>query len=133
MLGSTTSSLAPCVRNHHGFNVGLDGLEFLMAVEEAVQMAIPDDEAQRTPTPGDLVRYVLARLGARENPTGCLEQRAFYRLRRAIIQVFATPRSAVVPATPWVDLLPHRQVRHNWHLLHQAAGTRRQARHTGLA
>lgn len=102
--------------------MGLDGVEFVMATEEAFQIAIPDEAAEQALTPGAVVRYVLSRVGEQES-NGCLEQRAFYRLRRAATQVFARPRSSVTTSTPWTEMLPPRQVRHNWRLLHQAAGT----------
>lgn len=102
--------------------MGLDGVEFVMAVEEAFQIAIPDEDAQRMLTPGDVVSYVLSRLGS-EKSHACLEQRAFYRLRNACMKVFSKPRTAIKPNTRWDDILPTRQRRHNWHLLHQATGT----------
>jgi len=80
--------------------MGLDGVEFIMAVEEAFQIAIPDADAQQMFTPGDVVTYVYARVGS-EGGHGCAEQRAFYRLRHASMKVFD----------------------HNWRLLHQATGT----------
>ena len=102
--------------------MGLDLVEFVMTVEESFQIAIPDEDAQRMFTPGDVVNYVLARVG--ETPSqACLEQRAFYKLRRATVQAFAQPRSAIKPGTRWDDVLPPRQRRRNWHLLHQATGT----------
>src|SRR5262245_13774599 len=39
------------------------------------------------------------------------------------MHAFAQPRSAIRPDTPWYDVLPARQRRHNWHLLHPATGT----------
>jgi hypothetical protein len=103
-------------------DIGLDGVEFIMAVEESFQIAIPDEDAQRMLTPGDVVRYVLARVES-NGDHACMEQRAFYMLRRATIKVFARPRGEIRPATRWDDILPPRQHRHNWRLLHQATGT----------
>lgn len=103
--------------------MGLDSVEFVMAVEEAFQIAIPDDVAERILTPGELVQYLLSRVGDGGNTPGCLEQRAFYRLRTGVMQVFAVPRKAIVPASLWEELLPPRRTRHNWQLLHQAVGT----------
>jgi hypothetical protein len=100
--------------------VGLDSVEFVMAIEDAFQIAIPDEVAERLLTPGQVVDYVLGRLSRAERQV-CLEQRAFYRLRRATMRVLAVPRSAVHPHTRWVEVLPRRQTRHNWELLHQAA------------
>lgn len=101
--------------------MGLDGVEFVMALEEAFQIAIPDEVAEHLPTPGDVVRYVRSRVGGDGNAPGCLDQRAFYRLRRAAVQVFDVPRAAVTPSTLWQGLLSPFQARHDWQLLHQAA------------
>src|SRR5262245_50937116 len=102
--------------------MGLDGVEFVMAVEEAFQIAIPDEAAQQMLTLFDVVTYVYGRVGS-EQGHGCAEQRAFYRLRHASMKVFAQPRKAIRPPARWDAILPPRQRRHNWHLLHKATGT----------
>jgi hypothetical protein len=102
--------------------VGLDAVEFVLATEEAFQIAIPDGDAEKILTPGQVVDYVCARLGQAAD-RACLEQRAFYRLRRASIRLFQTPRSAIQPDTRWDSVMPTRQTRHNWRLLHDATGT----------
>jgi hypothetical protein len=101
--------------------MGLDGVEFVIAVEEAFGLAIPDTEAQRLTTPGHLVRYLEGRVLARGN---CLEQRAFYSLRRAGMDVLSRPRSELVPAASWTSLLPARGRWRAWRRLHQATGIR---------
>lgn len=102
--------------------VGLDGVELLMAIEERFQIAIADEDAVRMTTPGDIVTHVLARLGV-STSSHCLEQRAFYRLRRASVHVFGLPRHAIKPGTLWKDVLPPRSRRRNWELLHAATAT----------
>lgn len=109
-------------RNCVDHDMGLDGVEFVMAIEDSFQIAIPDEDAERMLTPGDVVNYVFARVGSEDRPV-CIEQRAFYRLRRASMRVFARPRSAIRPGTRWNDILPRRRRRRNWRLLHQATGT----------
>jgi acyl carrier protein len=101
--------------------MGIDSVEFVMAIEEAFQIAIPDSDAERIATPRQVVDYVLQRLGEAEQ-RACLEQRGFYRLRRAVTRVFGVTRADVVPGTRWEDILPARQRRHNWRLLQQATG-----------
>jgi hypothetical protein len=101
--------------------VGLDIVEFVMGVEEAFQIAIPDHEAERILTPNQLVDYVLARVEGPGSPV-CLEQRAFYRLRRGAIQAFGATRAGVRPESSWEALLPPYQRRHNWRLLRLACG-----------
>jgi hypothetical protein len=102
--------------------VGLDGVEFLLATEEAFQIAIPDEDAVPIMTPRNVVDYVLRRLGEADERV-CLEQRAFYRLRSACIRLFRVPRGVIKPESPWTEILPPRARRHNWKLLHQATGT----------
>jgi hypothetical protein len=102
--------------------VGLDSVEFVLATEEAFQIAIPDSDAEKLLTPGDVVDYVLARVGSAAD-AACLEQRAFYRLRRASMRLFQAERSVINPGARWEAVLPTRNTRHNWRLLHQATGT----------
>jgi hypothetical protein len=102
--------------------VGLDTVEFVLATEEAFQIAIPDSDAEKLLTPADVVDYVLARVGLGPE-SACLEQRAFYRLRHASMRLFRAERSAIEPGTRWESVLPTRDRRHNWRLLHQATGT----------
>ena len=101
--------------------MGLDSVEFVMALEEAFRIRIPNEVAEHLLTPGEVVRYVRSRVAGDGNPLGCLGQRAFYRLRRAAVQVFEVPRAAVTPSTLWQGLLSPLQARHDWQLLHQAA------------
>ena len=102
--------------------MGLDGVELVMEIEDVFEICIPDQDAENMITPGAVVEYVYARVGS-EGTSACLEQRAFYRLRRACVTTFESPRRAVNPSTRWQEVLPDRQLRHNWGLLHKATGT----------
>jgi hypothetical protein len=63
--------------------MGLDGVELVMAFEEAFGVAIPDEVASEMITPRQTIDYVASRLGAA--PAGrCLTQQVFYRLRRGL-------------------------------------------------
>jgi len=86
--------------------MGLDGVEFLMAVEKAFDIAISDQDAQHVSTPGMLADYLEKRLA--EGPDVCIEQRAFHRLRRAAMDVLGQPRLAVTPSAEWAALLPRK-------------------------
>lgn len=101
--------------------MGLDGVEFVMAVEEAFQIAISDSDSERMVTPRNVVDYILDRLGGSEDRM-CMEQRAFYKLRSATMRVFGVARSEVTPDTNWNNILPARLRRHNWKLLQEATG-----------
>lgn len=102
--------------------MGLDLVEFTIAVEDAFQIGIPDADAARIRTPGLLVDYLTTRL-PKSDSTSCLEQRAFYVVREAAMRVFDQARSSVHPDLRWDDLIPPGKRRDYWHLLHHAAGT----------
>jgi hypothetical protein len=101
--------------------MGIDVLELVLALEETFQVAVPDADWERLLTPRHIVDYVIARVGTSEERV-CLEQRAFYRLRRAAMRVFQVERSALTPETRWDEVLPARQRRRSWSLLQGAAG-----------
>ena len=100
--------------------MGLEAVEFVMALEEAFGIAIPDEDAQILLTPGDVVRYLERRLG--QGQGSCLEQRAFYALRRAGINVLNQPRESFRPETQWDAILPSKRRRRAWQLLHHVTG-----------
>jgi len=76
--------------------MGLDVVEFIMAVEDAFGLDIPDSEAQRLATPGLVIDYLAARLPPGGSDAGaCLSQRAFYKLRRETCARLGVDRSAV--------------------------------------
>ncbi|HEY0777303.1 MAG TPA: acyl carrier protein [Gemmatirosa sp.] len=85
--------------------MGLDAVEYVMAVEAAFGIELPDAEVRRIATVRELAAVVRARV-----PTGptdvCLSQRAFYRVRNAFVRHAGVPRAAVRPGTLLADLLP---------------------------
>lgn len=101
--------------------MGLDLLEFTIAVEDAFGISIPDADAERLTTPGLLVDYLETRLHCGD-PGVCLEQRAFHRLRLAGMQVLALPRNAFQPSVPWADLLHTKHHARQWAFIKQATG-----------
>ena len=81
--------------------MGLDLVEFVMAVEDAFGLAIPDVDAERLTTPGRLIEYLVARLPPGAPEAGaCLSQRAFYMLRRATCARLGADRRVVRADTP---------------------------------
>ena len=101
--------------------MGLDLVEFTLAVEDTFGIFIPDAEAATIATPGQLVDYIEKRVG-KGMSLKCLEQRAFYKLRRAGIQVLSSPREAFKPETTWAELLHPEHQKRQWDLLKSAAG-----------
>jgi hypothetical protein len=85
--------------------VGLTIVEFVMEVEEAFGISIPDEDLG-IETPRELVEYLLPRIPPPSDPEACATQRAFLALRRAIMEVLRVPRQRLRPETRWKDLLP---------------------------
>ncbi len=100
--------------------MGLDVVEFVMMVEDAFDLKIPDHEAETIATPGELVEYLMKRL-PKEATGACLTQRAYYRIREAVVRVLGHPPAALQPETRWEELIPPKNRRGTWRLLHVAA------------
>jgi len=91
--------------------MGLDIVEYVIAVEDAFGLAIPNRDAARLETPGQLVDYLCTRLtAASDGPS--LVQTAFYRLRAALVAELGVSRAAVRPDATLAQLTsrPERDV-----------------------
>ena len=85
--------------------MGLDIVEFVLDVEDAFGLRVPDDDAATITTPRKLINYFYERLPqCADGP--CLSQRAFYRLRRAFTERLGLRHPILRPWTPLPDLLP---------------------------
>jgi hypothetical protein len=92
--------------------MGLDLVEYVIAIEEAFEIDIPDADARHLDTPAKLIDYLSRRLV--ESPNGPpLVQTAFYWLRRALADELAVPRSRIRTATT-VDELTNRPENEVW-------------------
>jgi acyl carrier protein len=102
----------------------LDTVELLMEIEEAFDIRIADGEAEQLSTVGETYHYILARLGSDEAAPGgpCLSAMAFYRFRRALIEVCGLERELIRPATPMGDLIAIRGRRAAWDQLASTLG-----------
>jgi hypothetical protein len=119
MLSAVAAQAQTVIRPNGGVAVGLDLLEFTVAIEDAFGIFIPDADGQRLLTPGDLIDYLETRLQPGES-VECLEQRAFYLLRKAGMQVLEQPREAFRPTTPWTELLHPEDRARQWTLIGRA-------------
>lgn len=74
--------------------MGLDGVELIMEVEKAFDIRIPDPEAEKAITVGDLHEIVWRHI--RHDPDGrCTSQMLFYLIRRKLIERIGLKRSDV--------------------------------------
>jgi hypothetical protein len=101
--------------------MGLDSVEFVMALEEAFDLYIPDVDAVTLTTPRKVIDYLEKRLAPADS-SPCLDQMAFYAVRRAATRVLERPRTAFTPATRWDQIFHTRDHRRQWELVGQATG-----------
>src|SRR5207248_219742 len=85
--------------------MGLDIVEFVMSVENAFDLRIPDKAAQSMTTPRRLIDYLHGRL-PRSSLGYCLSQRIFYQLREALSEQLSIDRTAISPGTNLLDIIP---------------------------
>ena len=107
----------PITKHRIGYELmGLDIVEFVMDVEERFGIEIPDKDAQNLTTPRLLVDYILNKVKPGED-RGCLSQREFYRLRRALIGRRWTTRKKLKPETSLEQIVPKSNRRTAWEQL----------------
>jgi hypothetical protein len=101
--------------------VGEDTWELFEAIEESFGVDLGDYHALAGITVGELAENIcrLANYPAEER---CLSAVAFYRLRRAFETLFSVPRTAILPTTSVVQLLPWKSRRTQWRLLQEHLG-----------
>jgi hypothetical protein len=96
--------------------MGLDIVEFVMSIEERFGIEIPDKDAENLTTPRLLVDYIMTRVKPGAD-RGCLSQRQFYRLRRALIARHWATRRDLNPDTLLEGIVPKVNRRTLWQQL----------------
>jgi acyl carrier protein len=81
--------------------MGLDSVEIILAVEQEFELDIPDAEAARMITVGDLQAFVVVEL-RRLGRTGVDADAIFERLRAIICRQLGVPPDAVMPTARFV-------------------------------
>jgi hypothetical protein len=99
--------------------MGLDLIEFTLAIEDSFGFSIPDADLVTMDTPRRVIDYLVERL-PRGVGTLCLEQRAFYRLREGTARAFGITRERVRTQTPWEALIGPVDTRRRWNVLQHA-------------
>ena len=85
--------------------MGLDGVELVMAVEDAFDIQIDDAQAATLVTPRLLIDYVLGKV-ATATTTVCLTHRSFNLLRKSLLHQGVWKRSEIRPTTKLAVLVP---------------------------
>jgi hypothetical protein len=103
--------------------MGLDLVEFVMEVEEAFQLRIPDADWPGITTPRQLINYLAARWPAAAPE--CRSQRTFHLLRRAIVERVGCPRSALRLDTSLLRLIRKENRADLWDAVRRDVGVER--------
>ncbi|HZY84774.1 MAG TPA: hypothetical protein VFE78_08080, partial [Gemmataceae bacterium] len=93
----------------------------VMEIEEKFGLTLPDEEAERIRSMGQLYDFVHARV-ARGQAQVCVTSAAFYRLRRALGEVCGVPRACVRTRARLEDLLPLADRQRHWQELQARLG-----------
>jgi hypothetical protein len=101
--------------------MGLDIVEFVMEVEEAFGLRIPDDVATSLTTPRQLINYLHSRLPQSQEPR-CLSQRAFYAVRRELAHQVHLPPAPLRPTTELLAVLPADNAQAAWVAVGESLG-----------
>jgi acyl carrier protein len=99
--------------------MGLDSVELLMRIEEEFSIDLPDEDVSYVHTVGELYEVVLSKL---KTTPDCLSSRAFYRTRRALVDVLGLPRRSIRPSTYLEPLFPPAHRKQLWSAVADATG-----------
>jgi hypothetical protein len=94
--------------------MGLDIVEFVMAVEDSFETRIPDRDAEKLTTPRKLIDYLHGQL-PQALTTSCLSQRAYYILRREVRFQIQRDDVRLRPSTKFDDILSENDAKEAWH------------------
>jgi acyl carrier protein len=103
--------------------MGLESVELVMAFEETFGVAISDVEAVKCETPADVIALVLGKIQT-SGTEGCLSQRGFYVLRRALTETLGIDRRDVTLDTGVRSLSFGRSEPELWEILKGATKAR---------
>ena len=79
--------------------MGLDYVELIIAVEQTFDIAIPDAAAVEMITPAIMISYVQDAVSSAGDRKACISQRAFHRVRAALMRTLGVGRSEVALVT----------------------------------
>ncbi len=108
--------------------MGLDAVEIVLQVEEAFSISITDAEASQVRTVGDMHDLVMKKIPQVDREQ-CLTAKAFYCLRRGLMQMTGRMRGDVRPDTSVDDILPPGRRRRSWPRLAEMTGLKMPALH----
>lgn len=96
--------------------MGLDTVEIVMTIEDTFKISIPDDRLAKCVTIGNLIDVVMA-LANPQAGDYCKSSRAFYTLRKTLLEILPVDRKDIHPSTQWEALIPRNQRKAVWRQL----------------
>jgi hypothetical protein len=93
------------------------------AIEESFGVKFNEGELTDNSRADEVCNVLRLRLGDGVSDQ-CFTSAAFWRLRRALVNVLSVPRKSVTPSTALEYLIPTHDRRRTWHALSNAAGLR---------
>ena len=100
-------------------DMGLDGVELVLRIEDEFSILLSDEEAAAARTVGDLYELILSKI---KTTPDCLSSKAFYRVRKALVDTLGIPRRSIRPATDLEPLFPRTQRKVLWSAVSDAVG-----------
>jgi hypothetical protein len=110
--------------------MGLDVVEFVVGLEEAFEIQIPDSDLVSLTTPRLLIDYLHSRL-PKGHERRCLSQRAFYAVRQEMVARLGLARPELRPNTELLSVLPSPHVQVAWNEIGESLGYPNWARARG--
>jgi acyl carrier protein len=98
--------------------MGLDAVELVLEIEEAFSIKIPDEEAEKLLTVGEVFDYILANTAVAKEPAVCLTAATFYAIRKSAKKLGITGR--LHPRDSIWAILPSSERVSFWSQLQQA-------------
>lgn len=96
--------------------MGLESIELVMDCEDTFGISIPDDEASKMLTMGDLFALIRRLLGQRLLRGKCTSASAFWRLRKGLMKL-GIERRRIRPSSIVDELVPISGRRRSWRIL----------------
>ena len=104
--------------------MGLDLAELALDVEDAFEVSIPEEAWRSIDTPGKLIDWLDQELASRSTETKppeiCITQRAFFVLRKKLLQHFDLAKKEIRPSTPLEKLIPLQNLIASWRQLQES-------------
>jgi hypothetical protein len=96
-----------------------DGVDLILAIEDAFEIHISSEEVGNIGTVGELHNLVISKLAGQDSKR-CLTSAAFYRTRRGIVHALGIDRRKIRPVTTLEEIFPRSTRRQKWRRIQAA-------------